>query len=222
MALLRSQESRIVPGRRQKWAENARKVKDIVDRHGANIRVLQATLGAVPGTVVTGSIIDDWESLAARTAAINDDQDFQALMQEQTNDPDAPYAEPVRLELYEDLNEALGGTLEPQENATVYSVQRGSIVPGRRTEAIELLKQIREAQEAEGRVVASVWQVVEGEANQLLQVRAFENLAALAAARSQGPLASVLEIFQRARADAAFPYTQRIDSRILTDITAQL
>ncbi len=220
MALLRSQEVRILPGRRQKWGENARKVKEIVARHGAEVRYFQATLGAVPGTVVSASITEDWETMATRSESITADADFQALIQAQ--DPDAPLVEPGEVTLYEDINEQLGGAVAPVENATVYQTGRLRIVPGRRFQALELLRQMREAIAGAGRQIPSAWQVAVGEARIIMMVTGYENLAALAAARAQGPAPGIQEIFQKAQGESGFPYTVQVDSRILTDITDQL
>lgn len=220
MALLRSQEALILPGKRQKWGENARKVKEIVGRHGVEVRYFQATLGAVPGTVVSGSITEDWETMATRSESITADADFQALIQAQ--DPDAPLVEPGEVTLYEDINEQLGGAVAPVENATVYQTGRLRIVPGRRLQALELLRQMREAIAGAGRQIPSAWQVAVGEARIIMMVTGYENLAALAAARAQGPAPGIQEIFQKAQGESGFPYTVQVDSRILTDITDQL
>jgi hypothetical protein len=222
MTLLRSQEARVLPGKRQKWGENARKVKDIVAGHGVEVRYFQATLGAVPGTIVSGSVADDWAALASRSTAINEDPKFQGLMQEVNNDPDGPMAEPLSLTLYEDINEQLGGAAPQVENATVYQAARFRILPGRRANALELLRQVREAIGGAGRQIPSGWEVAVGEAGILLAITAYESLAALAEARSQGQAPGVQEILQKAQADSKFPYFEQVDSRILTDITDQL
>lgn len=222
MTLLRSQEARVLPGKRQKWGENARKVKDTVAGHGVEIRYFQATLGAVPGTIVSGSLADDWPALASRSTAINEDPKFQALMQEVNNDPDGQVAEPLSLTLYEDINEQLGGAAPQVENATVYQATRFRILPGRRANALELLRQVREAIGGAGRQIPSGWEVAVGEAGILLAITAYESLAALAEARSQGQAPGVQEILQKAQADSKFPYFEPVDTRILTDITDQL
>ena len=222
MALLRSQEARILPGKRQKWGENARKVKEIVGRHGVEVRHFQVTMGAVPGTIVSGSIAEDWEAFASRSTAIGEDADFQALMQAINDDPDGPLSEPGELTLYEDINEQLGGAVAPVEGATVLQAMRLRVLPGRQPKAIALLSQIREAITGAGRPTPSAWQVAVGEARIIMMVTGYENLAALAAVRAQGQVPGVQEVFQKAQGEAGFPYTEQVDSRILTDIGDQL
>ncbi len=216
MALLRSQEVRVLPGKRQKWGENASKVKEIVGRHGVELRYFQATLGALPGTIVSGSITEDWETMAARSAAITADADFQALIQAQ--DPD-PLVEPGEITLYEDINEQLGGAVAQPEGTTVYQAMRLRVLPGRQPQAIGLLAQIREAISGAGRPTPSAWQVAVGEARIIMMVTGYENLAALAAVRAQGQVPGVQEVFQKAQGESGFPYTVQVDSRILTEIT---
>ena len=218
MALLRSLESRILPGKRQKWSENAKKVKAVVAKHGVEVRYFQVSLGAVPGTIVSGSLADDWETFASRSTAITEDAEFQALMQSGNSDPDGPLAEPGELTLYEDINEQLGGAVAQPEGTTVFQAGRLRILPGRQGQAIELLRQMREAVTGAGRPMPSAWQVAVGEGRIIMMVTGYESLAALAAVRAQGQVPGIQEIFQKAQADSG-PALVQVDSRILTEIT---
>lgn len=220
MTLLRSQEMRVLPGKRQKWGENARKLREIVGKHEVDLRFFQAIAGAVGGTVVTGSLVDDWAAFASRVTAINADKKFQALMQS-VNNAD-PLTESGEVALYEDINEQTGGAPTQTENASVYQVLRLRVLPGRQPQAIEFLSQIREAGKGAGRVVPSVWQSAVGEARILMVITAFENLAALAATRDQGPVPGMQDIVRKAQEDSRFPYVVQVDTRIVSDITDEL
>ena len=101
MTVIRSSESTILPGQRQRWGELSKELAAIVGNHGVALRHAQLMYGGAPSTVVSTSLADDWETLAARTEAITADADFQAFMGRSGADPASDI---VRVGVLEDLN----------------------------------------------------------------------------------------------------------------------
>ena len=221
MPVLRATESRILPGRRQQWSEVTRDLKKIVDRHGANLRVLELIYGGPPGTVLISSINDSFETVAKRYEAINSDKEFQALMARAATLPGFPFAEPVETRLAEDITGEVGGAADPLENAQAFQITTLRLRPGKRTAQLELMRQLREARKGAGLRPANLLQVVAGDPAVLAVVRAYANLAEWAEDRAAGEHASA-EVIKRAQADPEFPYVDPIAVRVFRDITNQL
>jgi hypothetical protein len=222
MPILRSAEVRVLPGKRQPWGESVRDLKKIVDKHGAALRVLQLQFGGHPGTALISSVAADWETLAARTQAVNGDPAFQAFLAKMAQTPGAPYAEPVEVRLAEDITSEVGGNSTPLEGAQVIQVVSMRVLPGRRAKQLDFIRQMRETRIGTDRTPANVMQLVAGEANVLFLVWGFKDLNAWAKERAAGQPKSAVEILQRVEADPKYPFVEPISMRVFSDITNAL
>ena len=222
MPILRATEARILPGRRQQWLEVTRDLKKVVDKHGANLRVLELAFGGAPGTVIISSMHDSWEAVAARHEAINADKDFQALMASAAKRPDFPFAEPVEVRLAADITDEVGGGPAPLENAQVIQLMMMRVRPGKRAKQIDFIRQMREARKGAGEPVGSLMQIVAGDANVMSVVRGYANLAEWAKDRAAGESKAAADVARKAQADSQYPFADLVAIRVLRDITQQL
>ena len=222
MPILRSVEVRVLPGKRQQWRQSVREIKSIVDNHGAALRVLQLQFGGHPGTALVSSLAEDWETLAARTQAINADASYQAFLAKAEQAPGAPYAEPVETRLANDITSELGAVSTPLENAQVIQVLSMRILPGRRAKMLEFVRQMREAREAGKLQPANLMQLVAGDPNVMFVVWGYADINAWAKDRAAGQPKGALDVQKHAESDPKFPYSETISMRVYSDITKAL
>ena len=222
MPVFRSLESRILAGRREPWLASTRDVKKIVDKHGANLRVLELLYGGHPGTVIVSSIAESFDAIAARTDAVNADPELRSFMTSLAKQPDFPFAEPVEVRLSSDITEEVGGGAGSLDNVGVFQLTTIRLRPGLRDKLIGFIRQMREVRGAAGRPKANVLQVVAGDPNAFTLVHTYPNLAAWAKDRAEGQPKGAQDVLNKARSDAQFPYADPIATRVFREITAQL
>jgi hypothetical protein len=219
MPILRTLEARVFPGKRQQWGAAMLDVKKIVDKYGSPLRVLQLQFGGYPGTVLSSSLADDWQALAARTQQVNADSDYQAFLKRGAM---AELAETVEVRLANDISVEVGGPSESLASAQVIQVMASRILPGRRAKQIEMIRQMREARSAAGRPTANVLELVAGQAGVLLLAWGYPDLNAWATDRDAGQPKGAQDILQRVLADPEFPFVENLSTRVYSDITNQL
>jgi hypothetical protein len=222
MPITRTLETKILPGRRSQWGAAMRDVKTIVDKHGAALRLLQLQLGGHPATALAVSEADSWETLATRIARVNADPEYQAYLARAADLPGFPYAEPVEVRVSNDITSEVGGARVSLQEAQIIQVTSLRVLPGRRAKQLELITQLREARSGVGLPTANLLEVVAGQANVLLIVRGYRDLAAWAQDRAAGQPEGQKEIVQRAQADPQYPFADGIATRVFSDITNQL
>jgi uncharacterized protein YejL (UPF0352 family) len=207
MSLIRTSESIILPGKRQQWGELAKEIKAIVEKHGASVRHAQLVYGGSPNTVISTSLAEDWETLASRSDAITADSDFQALMSRAGADPASEIIQ--------------GEPLVPGGESIFQSIAM-RVLPGKQAKLLNFIGQMREARGAAGLPPANVMRVAIGDVNTILIVRAYADSAAWAADQAAGQPDSVSAVLEKAQADADFPYSELVGSRVMRDITDSL
>lgn len=219
MPLIRSAESQILPGKRQQWGELAKALKDIVAKHGVDLRFAQLMYGGAPNTVIATALVDDWESLAARSQAIVGDADYQALLTRASADP---AAEPLQVSVLEDITEQVGGDTLAPSGETVFHTIGMRVLAGKQAKLLNFIRQMREARVGAGLPTANVLRVAVGDANTVVVVRGYADSASWAADQAAGQPDSVTAVVEQAQADADFPYADVIGSRVMHDITDSL
>lgn len=219
MPLIRSSESRILPGKRQQWGELAKEVKAVVEKHGVSVRHAQLVYGGSPNTVISTSLAEDWATLAARSDAIGADADFQALMSRSGVDP---ASEIIQVGVLEDITPEVGGEPLAPGDETMFQSFAMRVLPGKQAKLLNFIGQMREARVGAGLPAANVVRVAIGEANTILVVRAYADSAAWAADQAAGQPDSVNAILERAQADSDFPYSEVLGSRVMRDVTDSL
>ena len=219
MTLIRSAESRILPGKRQRWGEITKELKSIVENHGVSPRYAQLVYGGAPNTVISTSLAEDWAALAARSDAIAADPDFQALMSRAGADP---AAEPIQIGVLEDITPQVGGEPLTPGGETIFQSFAMRVLPGKQAKLLNFIAQMREARVGAGLPAANVVRVAIGEANTVLVVRAYADSAAWAADQAAGQPDAVNAVLERAQSDPEFPFSEPIGSRVLRDITDEL
>lgn len=122
--LIRSTESKILPGKRQQWGDLAKELTAVVGKHGVGLRYAQLVYGGSPNTVISTSLSEDWTTLASRSDAIGADADFQALMTRAAN----PSPEVLHVGVLEDITAQVGGEPLTPGAAFPYSEVVGSRV----------------------------------------------------------------------------------------------
>jgi hypothetical protein len=219
MPILRSLEARVRPGKRQQWGALMKEVKSIVDKHGAALRVLQLQLGGHPGTVLSSVLAADWAELAKRTKALNADAAYQAFL---AKGAIAEFADVVEVRLATDITSEVGDPNPTLQAAQIIQVTSLRLRPGKRAKQIEFIKQAREIRKGAGLVSATVLEQVVGEAGLLHLVWGYADLDAWAKERAAGQPKGFADLQQRALADAQYPYSDAVATRVYADITNQL
>jgi uncharacterized protein YejL (UPF0352 family) len=96
------------------------------------------------------------------------------------------------------------------------------VLPGKQAKLLNFIGQMREARGAAGLPPANVMRVAIGDVNTILIVRAYADSAAWAADQAAGQPDSVSAVLEKAQADADFPYSELVGSRVMRDITDSL
>ena len=219
MPLIRTTESTILPGKRQQWGELAKEISAIVAKHGVSVRHAQLVYGGSPNTVISTSLAEDWETLASRSDAITADSDFQALMSRAGADP---ASEIIQVGVLEDITSQVGGEPLVPGGESIFQSIAMRVLPGKQAKLLNFIGQMREARGAAGLPPANVMRVAIGDVNTILIVRAYADSAAWAADQAAGQPDSVSAVLEKAQADADFPYSELVGSRVMRDITDSL
>jgi len=219
MPILRSMESRVLPGKRQQWGAVMRDVKKIVDKYGPPLRVLQLQFGGHPGTVLSASLQEDWNALARRAQQVNADSDYQTLLRSGAM---AGLAEAVAVRLAADVSDEVGGPNAALTTAKIIQVMAMKVLPGKRAKQIEMIRQMREARAAAGLTTANLLEQVAGDANVMFLSWGYADLNAWAHDRAAGQPQGARDIQQRILADPQFPFVETLGTRVYADITDQL
>jgi len=219
MTLIRSTESRILPGMRQQWGELAKEISAVVEKHGVAVRYAQLVYGGSPSTVISTSFAEDWATLASRSDAIFADADFQALMSRAGANP---ASEVLQVGVLEDITTQVGGEPLAPGGESIFQTIALRALPGKQAKLLNFIGQMREARAGAGLPPANVLRVAIGDFNTILVVRAYADSAAWAADQEAGQPDSVNAIMEHAQADADFPYSETVGSRVMRDITDSL
>jgi hypothetical protein len=219
MPVIRASESRVLPGKRQRFGELMRELNAIVEKHGVSPRHAQLMYGGAPNTVLSSSVADDWATLAARTDAITADPDFQAFMGRAGADP---ASEGMEVRVVEDITSQVGGESLALADNSIFQTLAMRALPGKQAKLLNFIGQLREARAGAGLAPANLLRVAIGDANTILVVRGYADSAAWAADQAAGQPDSVNAVIEQAQADSAFPYSEAIGSRVLRDITDSL
>ena len=216
MSLIRTAEAKILPGKRQQWGELTKEINTIVGRHGVSPRYAQLVYGGLPNTVISTSFAEDWETLAARSDAIGADAEFQALMSRIGADP---ASEAIQVGVLEDITTQVGGEPLAPGGESIFQSLAMQVLPGKQAKLLNFIGQMREARAGAGRPSSNVLRVAIGDVNTILIVRAYADSAAWAADQAAGQPDSANAVLEKAQADADFPYSEVIGSRVMRDIT---
>ena len=219
MTLVRTTESRILPGKRQQWGELAKEISAVVDKHGVSVRYAQLLYGGSPSTVLSTSLAEDWETLASRSDAIAADADFQALMGRMGTNP---ASEVLQVGVLEDITAQVGGEPLAPGGGSIFQSFAMRVLPGKQAKLLNFIGQMREARAGAGRPPANILRVAIGDTNTILALWAYTDSAAWAADQAAGQPDSVNAVLEQAQADADFPYSEIIGSRVMRDITDSL
>jgi hypothetical protein len=218
MTLIRSTESRILPGMRQQWGELAKEISAVVEKHGVAVRYAQLMYGGPPSTVISTSLAEDWATLASRSDAISADADFQALMSRAAT----PASEILNVGVLEDITTQVGGEPLAPGGGSIFQSIALRVLPGKQAKLLNFIGQMREARAGAGLPPANILRTAIGDISTILVVRAYTDGAAWAADQAAGQPDSVNAIMELAQADADFPYSETVGSRVMRDITDSL
>jgi hypothetical protein len=219
MTLIRTTESTILPGKRQQWGELAKEISAVVEKHGVSVRYAQLVYGGSPSTVIATSFAEDWETLASRSDAIAADADFQALMSRMGADP---ASEILQVGVLEDITTQVGGEPLAPGGESIFQSFTMRALPGKQAKLLNFIGQIREARAGAGRPPANILRVAIGDVSTILALWSYADSAAWAADQAAGQPDSVNAVIEQAQADADFPYSETIGSRVMRDITDSL
>ena len=219
MTLIRTTESRILPGKRQQWGELAKEISAVVDKHGVSVRYAQLLYGGSPSTVLSTSLAGDWETLASRSDAIAADADFQAIMGRMGANP---ASEVLQVGVLEDITAQVGGEPLAPGGGSIFQSFAMRVLPGKQAKLLNFIGQMREARAGAGRPPANILRVAIGDTNTILALWAYPDSAAWAADQEAGQPDSVNAVIEQAQADPGFPYSEIIGSRVMRDITDSL
>ena len=165
MTLIRTTESRILPGKRQQWGELAKELSAVVEKHGVGVRYAQLVYGGSPSTVLSTSVADDWETLASRSDAIAADADFQALMGRMGANP---ASEVLQVGVLEDITAQVGGEPLAPGGGSIFQSFAMRVLPGKQAKLLNFIGQMREARAGAGRPPANILRVAIGDTNTIL------------------------------------------------------
>ena len=169
--------------------------------------------------MISTSFAEDWATLASRSDAIFADADFQALMSRAGANP---ASEVLQVGVLEDITTHVGGEPLAPGGESVFQSFALRVLPGKQAKLLNFIGQMREARAGAGLPPANVLRVAIGDVSTILVVRAYADSAAWAADQAAGQPDSVNAVIEQAQADADFPYSEIIGSRVMRDITDSL
>jgi len=218
MTVFRSMELSVKPGMMEKWSGLSAEAKKIVDSHGTELRFLQVYMGGPPSTIMAISAFEDVNAFAKAATAIATDPRMQDLQTRMANEG-APVAELVTSNLYNNINDEVGGEAEAQENPQLFHGMRFRVNGGKRAKWINLVKQIRDARAGLGLPVYNVSEIIVGDVGVFLAGAAYTGLEDWAANSGAQQPAEVLEVLDKAQNDSDFPFSENLGSRLMMNIT---
>ena len=217
MAVLRTLESTINPGKRADWLKATKEVKGIVESEGGNVIFLQTAVGGNPSTVFSVSVFEDLNSYGA----FNDKMDASAQFGEfQQRQAQSNNSTAVGINILQDIHDEVGDPSDAIENPAVFAIFRQRLIQGKRPAFIEMLKAIRDTLKSEGKSVGNANQCIIGDTLMYSRTNGFASTADWAAARSEPFSNDVIGIINAAQADG--PIFESIEALLLRNITAAL
>jgi hypothetical protein len=211
-------ELSVKPGMMQKWTELSVEAKEIVDSHGTELRFLQAYMGGPPSTIMAISAFEDINAFAKAATGIATDARMQDLQARMANEG-APVAELVTSNLYNNIDDEVGGAAVALEDPQLFHGMRFRVNAGKRAKWVNLVKQIRQARSGLGLPVYNVSEVIVGDTGVFLVGAAYKSLEDWAATSGTQQPPEVLEIIDRAQNDGDFPFSENLGSRLMMNIT---
>jgi hypothetical protein len=217
MAVLRTLELTINPGKRADWLQGAKEVKGIVEAEGGNVIFLQTAVGGNPSTIFSVSVFDDLNSYGAFNDKMDASEKLGEFMQRQAQ---SPTSTAVGINILQDIHDEVGDPSDAIENPAVFAIFRQRLVPGKRPAFIEMSKAIRDTLKSEGKPVGNTMQCIIGDTAMYSRSNGFASTADWAATRSTPLSNDVMGIINTAQADG--PIFESIEALLLRNITASL